>query len=87
MIGCEDDKSILRKPPRRERLFEAPQSLVDIGDLSVVAAVRVRLVRIVQMDEREERRATPRRNPVAGRSENGLAKPLDFGRLLPGIRP
>ena len=36
MIGREDDKSIPQEPPRRERVFEVSQSLVDISDLSVV---------------------------------------------------
>ena len=54
MIGSEDDQSVLENLLRRERLLEPPYSFVDVRNFGIVAAVRVWLVGIIQMDEGEE---------------------------------
>ena len=87
VIGSEDDESVCRESSGRERLLEAADGFVDVGDFGIVAAVRVWLVRVIQMDEGEKRMPGFRLDPVARRTEHGIGGPLDLRRLLAGIRP
>ena len=85
VIGREDDQGVLENALGRERLPEMPDGFIDVSDFGIVAAMRVRLVRIVQMDEDERRMTGFLLDPLAGRTQYGLRGPLDLRRLLSRI--
>src|SRR3954471_24042962 len=86
MIGGKNNERIFQKAASHEPLPEPAESRIDIGHFAIVAAVRVRLMHVVQMNEGEPWMAGLRLNPLGSGLEHGFRGPLDFRRLLTRMR-